>query len=183
MKKGTLTKKKLQVLIKETLFNSLSKAIIKLLETPYLVLKLFVFSFILATSGVTSYACIQSILSYFNYEVITTIRSIHEMPTLYPKITFCNVNSLTSKYVFDIMDKYNFNNYNFIYSFANLTIEEKKSLGHHLDDILLSCEFNSQPCNTSDFSCSFDINYGNCFTFNTNIDMKKQTIWLAQVLA
>ena len=47
MKNRTLTKEKLQVLIKE--------------------------------SGVTSYACIQSILSYFNYEVITKIRSIDEI--------------------------------------------------------------------------------------------------------
>ena len=74
------------------------------------------------------------------------------------------------------MEKYDYDKFNFIYSFSNLTIDEKKSLGHQLDDILLSCEFNSQPCDSSDFSWFFDITYGNCFTFNTGINLKKQTI-------
>jgi len=53
---------------------------------------------------------------------------------------------------------------------ANLSIFEKKKLGHSLDDILLKCSFNNQPCTSKDFTWSFDQIDGNCFSFNSGFE-------------
>jgi len=48
----------------------------------------------------------------------------------------------------------------------NVTDDERKQLGHSLDDILFSCLFNNQPCGPNDFVWHFDRYFGNCFIFN-----------------
>ena len=105
-----------------------------------------------------AYMVINSIFNYFSYKVITTTRTIFEMPTLFPKVTFCNLNKYTTEYGFNTDDG------------NNLTIEQRKLLGHNLDDILINCWFNYQECNTSDFIWSYDKKYGNCFSFNAGLD-------------
>ncbi len=32
--------------------------------------------------------------------------------------------------------------------------------------MLVSCDFDGQPCDSNDFKWSHDFEYGNCFTFN-----------------
>jgi len=41
------------------------------------------------------------------------------------------------------------------------------SLGFQLSDMLVSCDFNGQPCSVDDFKWWRDYEYGNCFTFNS----------------
>lgn len=48
--------------------------------------------------GFFSYFTIMYIISYFKYEVYTTINLISETPTLFPTITICNYNSKTNLY-------------------------------------------------------------------------------------
>ena len=50
----------------------------------------------------------------------------------------------------------------------NFTDEERKKLGHSLDDIMFNCWFNGQPCGPRDFTWKFDRFTGNCFVFNSN---------------
>ena len=72
-------KNKLKYLIKETLYNSFAQAIIKIIETPYYTLKMFLFIFVLASSGLCSYLIIELILNYFSYGVSTTSRTLYEI--------------------------------------------------------------------------------------------------------
>jgi hypothetical protein len=58
--------KRMQSLIKETLYNSTAQAIIKLIETPILTLKVFLFWCVILSSGVCSYLIIQLILCYLS---------------------------------------------------------------------------------------------------------------------
>jgi hypothetical protein len=46
----------------------------------------------------------------------------------------------------------------------------RQSLSHSLNDVLLNCRFNSQPCSASDFLWRWDPLYGNCFTFNAGFN-------------
>ena len=152
-------------LLKETLYNSLAQAILRLILTPYLPLKFFLSMCVLASSSMASYLVIRSLIGYFNYDVSTTSRTIFETSNLFPKVTFCNVNWLTTQYAFDLTQaqtKWS--------EFARLSNEEKKMLGHNLSDILFECTFNNNPCNSSHFHWSFDVNYGNCYTFNSGFD-------------
>jgi hypothetical protein len=98
---------KIKSLIKETLYNSLAQAIIKIIETPYFTLKTFLLICVLASSGFCSYLVIELILSYFSYGVNTTSRTLYETPALFPKITICNVNPFTTEYAFEFIKKVN----------------------------------------------------------------------------
>ncbi len=87
---------KVKNLIKETLYNSAAQAVIKLIETPYYTLKIFLFLCLLVSSGLCSYLIIELILNYYSYGVSTTMRTLYETPATFPKVTICNVNPFTT---------------------------------------------------------------------------------------
>jgi hypothetical protein len=169
-------------------FKFIKKIILLILLVIYYIL-------IFLSIILTSYMIINVILNYFNYDVTTNIRIVNEMPSLFPRVTFCNWNAFTTpasidylrhinKQIFpkiDIFDQNDLNKLNSIEKSsimneifqkalsnakANLSIFEKKKLGHSLDDILLKCSFNNQPCTSKDFTWSFDQIDCNFFSFN-----------------
>jgi hypothetical protein len=169
-------KEEIKSILKEVLYNSLAQAILKIIQTPHVILKVFLLTFSICSSGLTSYLVIKSIMAYFSYSVTTTSRIINETPTLFPKVTFCNINSFTTKFAFDLSKK-NITNGN------SLSNEEKKKLSHDFNNILIECTFNQKKCDSSVFSWSYDPLYGNCYTFNsgfnsneTKIDLSASTI-------
>ena len=157
--------------IKHILLTPLVKAIVKIVLTQYVILKVFLALFVLGSTGLASYLVIEIIMDYLSFEVITSTRTIFENPTLFPKITFCNSNKYATQYAFNLTQ-------NGIQSDNSLSSEEKKKLGHELDDILIECWFNAKPCYSTDFIWSFDSKYGNCFTFNSGIDSNKNQVSL-----
>ena len=165
-------KEQIKLLIKEVLYNSLAQAIIKIFQTPHITLKLFLATFVLVSTGLASFLVIQSFLEYFSFGVSTMSRTINENPTLFPKVTICNFNPFTTEYAFNMIQLN-------VTSGNNLSDEEKKRLGHDLNDILLECSFNMKPCDLADFVWSFDQTYGNCYTFNSvneNRTLKQSTV-------
>jgi hypothetical protein len=162
MIESNLSKKEaINLLLKEVLYNSFSQAILKLLQTPHVILKVILFLFVLITFGITSYLVIESIMDYFSYEVSTTSRSFYENSTPFPKVIFCNVNQFATKYAYSLTQA-NISDGN------GLTDSLKKKLGHNLDDILVECWFNAKQCDLNDFVWSFDAKYGNCYAFYAN---------------
>jgi hypothetical protein len=155
----------IKIHLKEGLYNSLAQSIIKLAYTQNSFLKIFLFTFVLGSSGMASFMVIKLIAFYLSYGVVKTSRTIFENPTLFPKVTFCNVNSFATEYA------YNLTQFN-IYDGNSLeTHREKRRLGHDLKDILIKCYFNNDDCNiATDFAWSYDQEYGNCFTFNSGFD-------------
>jgi hypothetical protein len=185
-------------LIKENLDNEMAKALIKIYETPYKTIKILLIFVTVSTTALSSYLVIESVLSYFDYEVSTTLRTVYETPTLFPQIKICNVNPFTTEESFeylkninkayfpetDIFNESQMNNLSYedrrklvwrIYLLAtgkmnsfNFSIEEKKKLGHSIEEKLLVCKYNNQMCTSNDFVWTFDRLYGNCFIFNSN---------------
>jgi hypothetical protein len=160
----TLQHKAIEIVLKEVLYNSLAQILIRLIRNPYkILLKLFLFTFVLISIGLASYLVIRSIVDYFTYGVSTTLRTVFETPTLFPKVTFCNINPFTTEYAFNLTQ-------NGIYYGNDLSNEEKQRLDHDLNDIILECKFNNNHCVTSDFTWSYDEVYGNCYTFNSGFN-------------
>ena len=149
----------IKALLKDVLYNSLAQAIIKIFLTPYLILKAFLFVFVVVSTSLASYSVIQSIMIYFSFGVSTTSRTIFEMPTLFPKVTFCNVNEKATEYA-----------YNISLTNGGSSTEERKKFGHDLEDILIECLFNDIECDETNFTWSYDSNFGNCYTFNSGFD-------------
>ena len=154
----------IKTILKEILYNSLSQAIIKIIFTPqHYILRMFLLTFVLSSSSLSSYLVIKSFIDYFNFRVSTTSRTIYETPTLFPKITFCNLNTFATEFAWNLTQMG-------IDDGSSLSIEDKKKLGHNLDDILLDCFYNGSPCNSSEFTWMYDLWYGNCFVFNSGLD-------------
>jgi hypothetical protein len=165
-----------RALVQEILYNSLGQAVIKIIYSPNLVLKIFLLISVLFSSCLASYFVIHAFIVYFTYGVSTTTRTFFETPTLFPKVTFCNINQFTTEFAYNLTQM-NLTNA------INLSTADKKKLGHGLDDILIDCWFNFKPCNASDFIWTFHRVYGNCFSFNsgfgsdkTKIDLKNTSI-------
>jgi hypothetical protein len=158
-----------KALVQEILYNSFGQAVIKIIYSPNLVLKIFLLIYVLGSTCFASYFVIHAFICYFTYGVSTMTRTFFETPTLFPKVTFCNINQFTTEFAYNLT-KMN------ITSGNSLSTADKRKLGHDLDDILIDCWFNLKPCNASDFSWSFHRVYGNCYTFNSGFDSNKTKI-------
>ncbi|KAH7724026.1 degenerin unc-8 [Aphelenchoides avenae] len=49
---------------------------------------------------------------------------------------------------------------------AKMSPELRQILGFQLKDLVSACIINGEPCEDSDFEQTFDVDYGNCYTFN-----------------
>jgi len=163
----------IKIHLKEGLYNSLAQSIIQLAYTQSTFLKIYLFIFVLGSSGMASFMVIKLIAFYLSYGVVKTSRTIFENPTLFPKVTFCNVNSFATEYAYNLT-RFDINDGNSLE-----TDREKRRLGHDLQDILIKCYFNNDYCNiATDFVWSYDQEYGNCFTFNSGFDSNRTRIEL-----
>lgn len=136
-------------------------------------------------------------MSYFSFEVSYSYSVINESPAVYPAITFCNLvpfNVLDNKLFFsNVLKEINLtsqieptdqepglNQVNERKELIKAAILSNKttnitSLGFSIQTMLISCTFNNAPCFDNEFHYFYDINYGNCYTFNYNSSKPKLT--------
>ena len=204
---------KIELYLKDNLKNEMFKGFVNMAYNPHIVTKLFWTIVLMATFGLTSYLVVMPIFTYLEFGVHTTARTIFETPAVFPKVTVCNYNLFQTEYAVEFLKETNrevapytdlFNqtqmaylNYSekndlikLLYKTAtskvlspNFTDENRKQLGHSLDDILKTCWFNGEACSPDDFVWTFDTYYGNCYVFNSGfnssgdrIDLKKSYI-------
>jgi hypothetical protein len=58
-----------------------------------------------------------------------------------------------------------------INSDSTLNYTTRKQLGFTIEDMLVSCYFDYEPCKADDFNYFYHELYGNCYSFNSGIDM------------
>ena len=75
---------------KERLYNSIAQAVIRIIETPYITLKVFILVCVLTVTGLSSHLVIRTILDYFAYEVMTKTRTLSQIEAEFPKVIICN---------------------------------------------------------------------------------------------
>ncbi len=78
IKKRTLIKN----LVKETIGNEASQAIIRIFDTDFIGLKLFWLISLLGCGSLCFYLVAQTFLTYLSYPVYTTTRVEHDMPAV-----------------------------------------------------------------------------------------------------
>ena len=96
---------------------------------------------------------------------------------------FPNINLFNESQMRNVSSKDKFNMITTFYSVAtakifekNFTDENKKRLGHSLDDIMFSCVFNNVECTSDDFVWKFDRYYGNCYVFNSGFNKSGERV-------
>ena len=202
---------KVETYLDENLKNEMFKGLLTLLYTPHLVNKLFWAINLLVSYALISYLTFMAIHTYLEYGVHTTERTVFETPAVFPKVTVCNTNPFQTEYAVDFLREINdqvaphtdmfnrtqLNAMNYtqkhtyltsIYAAASakmmstlVTDDERKKLGHRLDDILMLCLFNGETCTPADFIWTFDPNYGNCYVFNSGFNASGDRVGLKQL--
>ena len=122
-------------LVKETLYNSVAQAIIKICLTPNLILKLFLALSVLFTTSLSFYLITQSIIIYLKFEVNSLSRTLFEIPSVFPKVTICNIHPFTSKASLDFIKEWNKGNealfnllFNDDYKITNMSYKQRNQL-------------------------------------------------------
>ena len=134
--------------------------------------------------------------AYANFDYVTHSEMITEVPTLFPSITICSINGLTTKNAENLIKDVFTNEFKLDIEHNNLTGKDfmtkldianklarfhsyvaefgddnkRKMLGFSLSHTLLDCIYNDNPCGEGDFVWFYSIEHGNCYTFNSGTD-------------
>ena len=203
--KVTGTNNSLEQMLKENLSCEMFHFVLNVFYSPHLVIKCILAFFILVACGLASYTTITLVLTYMEYNVITTTRIISETPAVFPKVTICNKNPFTSRYAYEFLSQSDLLNtsrinetlnqdrssaiINFtttrtllLGQIKNFSDERKKKFSHELNDTLLSCLFSYEQCDSNNFQWVWDSHYGNCFAFNSGFNSSGQNVELIKFL-
>ena len=132
--------------------------------------------------GFTGYLLINILNDYFDYEVVSKIQVVNEVPTVFPAVTVCNTNPFTTKeaehFLSDIWQGYSLRDptYEEIQHLYNYALFEaasplyndsfRQSLGLSTNTVKV-CQFNQLSCNLAqDMRSIYSYNFGNCLQFN-----------------
>ena len=142
---------------------------------------------------------VTTLINFFSWKTNANMVLIREAQSEFPAVTICNLNPFdfttnksTGDFVNQALLKQNASSYielidriNFVDEISRitdlikaaiqsdnaLTSAQVKSLGFSLETMLISCNFNGDACDASNFTwIGFDFDYGNCYTFNYQHD-------------
>jgi hypothetical protein len=90
---------------KEVLLNSTSHGLPNILRNESIIIKIVWTVFLVASTSLCSYLCIQNILAYYNYDVTTKTRRVYESPTLFPTIAICTKQTYSTDFGLEFLKK------------------------------------------------------------------------------
>ena len=176
-------RKQISIIIKDRFESSSILALSSFIKNENWIIKLTWLVFLLGSAGVCGWFISRSINDYLNYNVITKtiIKNVNKMN--YPIISICNLNPFATNYatqkIYSLFPSYLINKYGTVLDgLVKIVMHssgdklEKFQLGFSLNNTIYSCLYNSKSCDLNqDFEQYYDINYGNCFRFNSGKSM------------
>ena len=154
----------------------------RIIKTKYFILKILWGLAFICGLAASSYYLVNSVINYLQYQPVVQVTLIQEFPTLFPAVTICNLNSFENLDRVAINESTLFNEdslntKNIDYYFveaqenlkriaSNLNLDQQQIISFKLNETLISCNFNNQPCDASNFTKFFAYDYGSCFTYN-----------------
>ena len=185
-------------IIREDLENSSGSGIPNMLRSKLTGIRLMWAMCLVAGAALTLYLIVQNVLAYFEYKVITESRINIKAPISFPKVTVCNLDPFTtnesisflaeliksdknysaslnatqSSSDLDLVNYYILNKPEFQSKalYAAYKSEKRFLFGYSYNNFVKRCKFESFLFDASEIGLelSYDIQYGNCFTFNSN---------------
>lgn len=178
-------------ILRESAMDSTSHGIPHIFKRQNISLKIFWFICFNVSALICFFMISKTIVDYLQYETVSRTETIYEIPSEFPTVSICNLNPFQTnnsiEFVNDILVRNNLDNmsslflgplsYSTIKKFRyftisnaanpNITDATRKALGMQLEDMLLSCTFNLEPCNSSEFQWYYDGIFGSCYIFNS----------------
>ena len=188
--------------LKELALSTSIHAIPSITRSPRVITKILWIFFFLLASGFCAYFLFESIMHFLRFEVTTSVRYVYEKNATFPMITFCNKNSFTTNYAFELLNdiikrekinsiitsKSNIDNITRATALAQLYAKSdylnntlKKKLGTQIQDMLITCTFGSIDCTAEDFEWYYDYLYGNCYRFNSGKNSRGDDLELKKI--
>ena len=192
-------KEKIKKALLDAVLSSTSHGLPNIFRSKSLFLKIIWIFCVLGFLSYCSLSIIRSINSYYNWEYVTKIDVIQEIPMEFPAVTICNLNIYATDYaqrllnqillqfwniseINAINESYSYNeflNIKYLFQMAamsdNFTDENRRNFSLPLNDFLINCNFGLNKCSAKEFDWYYDMNYGNCFTFNNGRNFKGHT--------
>lgn len=142
MKKFQIIQAKIVRIVSQSTIHGLASIV----NSEYLGMKLFwLITFAIAVSY-SSYLTIQLVINYLSYGILVSITYVTDYSLDFPAVAFCNLNPK------DLVQNNSTNTTDKIY--------------YTLDEMLITCTFNSKPCDKSLFTNITSVTYGDCYAFN-----------------
>jgi hypothetical protein len=162
-------------LAKETLESSSVHGIGNIIRNRFYFIKIIWVLCVLASTGVASWLIQKMISDYLNYDVISKTTIKFETKLVFPIVSICNLNPFTTDYANQIFLNISNENPDLLSELEASKLKHviaklsnQTSLGSTLDATILKCQFNFEDCDlATDFEQYYDINYGNCFRYNS----------------
>ena len=147
---------------------------------------------LLGSTGATFYFISKSIIDYFNYDVVSQTTVINEVPTQFPAVTFCDNNPFSTEEAQIYMESVADSNglvssksplemliLSQLNSSSPSTSDElRMKLGLKLSQI--TCKYANNDCK-SDLHWFWSFFFGNCYTFNSGLNLTNQKINLKEI--
>ena len=173
-----------------------------IVRSKHRVLEILWLSIFISASCACTLLIAFTFIDYFNFEVSTSIRYLHETQSVFPTVTLCNLNPFTTDYAVDLFAQVNIRNFadlaglpDYVQAYSKmsalqvrmwnktgsyLTSEQIRPMSD-LNDMLISCTFQSFPCNASDFQYVYHPTLQHCYRFNSGFDAQNKPVPLKRV--
>ena len=138
--------------------------------------KIFWLCILVASTMVCVFLMAKTIDQYMRFEMTSTTRLIHEEQAIFPTVTICNANPITTSYGIELLKQAKIDMTSDMLV-TQLDSHFKGTTGKYMNDLvkqklsdfnvmLFSCLFNNLPCNASQFEWIWHPKYFGCYRFN-----------------
>ncbi|GFN96759.1 acid-sensing ion channel 4-like [Plakobranchus ocellatus] len=126
---------------------------------------------------------------YNSHPVQTSVSSEYQGKMNFPAVTICNLNrirlSKTSQFLLGGLqsgvksgvDAAAINNY-IDYFLRQFGRQQQREMGHQMQDMLVKCKFGNEVCTSENFTFSYNLQHGSCYTF-AGRQTSNRSEWLA----
>lgn len=179
-------------------------AIAQIYQSDTSLRKLFYFFIFIFSACMCSYHSYKFLNLYFKYPVFTSVNIETRLKAEFPAVTICNFNKAkiekdemkipanagggsfvitpwvsfsslaneSSPRLQKLRDELaSFNNWH-----SKLGDVDREHFGHQLYEMVEDCHFNSKPCYATNFTLYQNLEYGNCFIFNSKKKKNESTL-------
>lgn len=150
----------------------------------HLLVRLPLLVYILTCLTLCSITMFNTIQSFLSYDTVTSYQIIPESYPEFPVVAFCNLNPMDQNFAGPIVSKYvndgtvkrsyydteseyvvelsKYVRANLIKEFSSEPLSLAK-IGFYIQQVLVSCRFKDQVCDSTDFMPTLDYYYGLCY--------------------
>ena len=151
--------------------------------------------FFCTSLGLFLTTAVENIVVYYKFGTVVSSKTNFESPMIFPSVLICSLNTFSrDSTVFEnILSKFNKTESIYdqndpelryfirTYIGVEFSLDQIQNLSLSMDEMLISCYFNGEPCFSSDFQFTYIFEYGSCYTFNPGYNSTPPTNELRKV--